>query len=183
MNPLARVEYLGWGLIYGVLAALPLCGLVLFLEITQPAQLHGSGFVTTELASFNDGSAGAASSPLRHAVAHLKGVSAELGQAGYVSSDAKLFSPSDVASAFGGRTSLKAGFKTEIVTKDHRRVAIHIIRREAITDRAVPDNSRLMDIVPASTANVVSFAWGNWLYTAEVEDKGPEPEVVVQEVL
>ena len=47
----------------------------------------------------------------------------------------------------------------------------------------MPDNSRLMDIVPASTANTVSFAWGNWLYVAEVEDKGIEPEVVVQEVL
>ncbi len=47
----------------------------------------------------------------------------------------------------------------------------------------MPDNRHLMDIVPASTANTVRFGWGNWVYTAEVHDKGIEPEVVVQEVL
>ncbi len=185
-NRLGRVECLGWGLIYGVLAALPLCGLVLFLEITKPVHFHSDVFVSTELASFSDGYTGAAASPLRkHAVARLKGVSAELGQTGSPPADAKLFSASEAKLAFGGapRGSLKAGYQTEIVTKDHRRLAIRIIRREPITDRAVPDNARLMDIVPASTANAVCFAWGSWLYVAEVEDKGIEPEVVVQEVL
>ena len=50
-------------------------------------------------------------------------------------------------------------------------------------DRAVPDNARLRNIVPASTANTVTFVWGGWMYVAEVEDKGLEPQVVVQEVL
>ncbi len=179
-------DRLGWGLIYSALAALPLCGFILFFEITRPAHIHSTGFVSAELASFNGGYAGAAASPLRkHAVARFKGVSAELGATRYPASKAKLFSASDAQLAFGGapRASLKAGFQTEFVTKDHRRVAIRIIRREAIMDRAVPDNARLMDIVPASTANTVSFVWGSWLYVAEVEDKGIEPEVVVQEVL
>jgi hypothetical protein len=115
-------------------------------------------------------------------VAKLKGVSAELGGSG--TADAKLFSASDAVNAFGGpKAGLKTGFKTEFVTKDHRRIAIRIVRREPITDRAVPDNERLMDIVQASTANVIKFHAGNWLYTAEIQDKGIAPEIVVQEVL
>ncbi len=181
---LGCAESLGRGLVYSLLAALPLCGLVLFLEITKPAEFHSAGFANTQLTSFTNSNTALPASPLRgNAVARLKGVSAELGQTGSAPADAKLFSASDAALAFGGGVSLKAGFKTEIVTKDHRRVAIHIVRREPITDRAVPDNARLMEIVPASTANTVSFAWGNWLYVAEIEDKGIEPEVVVQEVL
>jgi hypothetical protein len=179
-NCLSRVQSLGFGLIYGALAALPLCGLVLFLEVTRPAQLHGAGFVSTNVASYSDGYRSSPVSLLRqNAVARLKGVSAELGRS------TSQFSASDAALAFGGApgASLKAGFKTEFVTKEHRRIAIRIVEREPITDRAVPDNSRLMDIVPASTANTVSFVWGSWLYTAEVQDKGVEPDVAVQEVL
>ncbi|MGO9484830.1 MAG: hypothetical protein ACLPX9_09655 [Rhodomicrobium sp.] len=118
-------------------------------------------------------------------MAQLKGVSAELGRTGHSPSNAKLVSASDAKLAFGGASgaSLKAGFQTECVTKDHHRVAIRIVRREAIVDQAVPDNARLMDIVPASTANTLSFVWGAWLYVAEVEDKGVEPDVAVQEVL
>jgi hypothetical protein len=183
-NRLGRAECLGWGLIYGVLAALPLCGLLFFLQITRPAHIHGAVSTPVEFASFNGSDTGAAASSVRkHAVARLQGVSAELG--GTPTAEAKLFSASEAVIAFGGApsTSLKPGFKTEFVTKDHRRIAIRIIRREAVTDRAMPDNARLMDIVPASTASVVSFGWGNWVYTAEVRDKGIEPEVAVQEVL
>jgi len=183
-NRLGRVRCLGRGIIYGVLAALPLCGLVLFLQITRPAHIHGAAGVTTEFASFNASNAGVPTLPLRnHAVARLKGVSAELGESG--TADAKLFRASEAVIAFGGalRGSLKLGFKTEFVTKDHHRIAIRIVRREAVTDGAMPDNAHLMDIVPASTANTIRFGWANWLYTAEVQDKGIEPEVVVQEVL
>ncbi len=185
-NRLGRVECLGWGLIYGALAALPLCGLILFLQITRPAHYHSTGPISTEFASISDDYAREAASPLRkYAVAQLKGVSAELGRTGHSPSNAKLVSASDAKLAFGGASgaSLKAGFQTECVTKDHHRVAIRIVRREAIVDQAVPDNARLMDIVPASTANTLSFVWGAWLYVAEVEDKGVEPDVAVQEVL
>ena len=185
-NRMSRAESLGWGLIYGALAALPLLGLVLFLQITRPAQVHSEGFVSTELAGFEEGDASAPVSPLlNNAVARLKGVSAEVGQTGSAASEAHLLSASDAALAFGRtpRAGLKVGFKTEIVTKDHRRIAIRILQRERITDQAIPDNARLMNIMPASTANVVSFVWGSWLYAAEIEDKGIEPDVAVQEVL
>jgi hypothetical protein len=180
-NRLGRVESLGWGLIYGVLAVLPLCGLLFFLQITRPAHIHGAASVSTEFASFN-GSDGAAAPLRKLAVAKLKGVSAELGGNG--TADARLFSASDAVNALGGpKAGLKPGFKTEFVTKDHHRIAIRIVRREPITDRAVPDNERLMDIVQASTANVIKFHAANWLYTAEIQDKGIEREIVVQEVL
>ena len=107
-NRLGRVECLGWGLIYGALAALPLCGLVLFLEITKPVHFHSDVFVSTELASFSDDYTGAAASPLRkHAVARLKGVSAELGQTGSPPADAKLFSASEARTRFWRRPSRK----------------------------------------------------------------------------
>jgi hypothetical protein len=210
---LDRVECLGWGLIYGVLAALPLCGLVLFMQITRPAYIHSGDSGSTKFVSYDDSGSRTAASPLskhaaarlnssakfvryddsgshiaaspvgKHVVARLDGVSAELG--GTNAAEPKLLSSSDAELALNSapRSCLKAGFRTEFISKDHHRVAIRIIRREAITDRAVPDNLRLMDIVPASTASTVRLAWGNWLYVAEVEDKGIEPEVVVQEVL
>jgi hypothetical protein len=180
-----RAQSLGVGLIYGVLAALPLLGLLAFLQITRPAHSHSMGAARTNVASYDDGFGGAAISPLRHnAVAKFKGVSAELGT-GSTQTDARVLSASDAMQAFSGaaKASLKAGFKTEFVTKDHRRIAIRIVQREQITDRAAPDNAQLVNIVPASTANTVSFVWGGWLYVAAVEDKGIEPDLAVQEVL
>ncbi len=183
-NRLRRAESVGWGLVYGVLAVLPLSGLLFFLQITRPAHIQGATNSGIEVASLDVKDKAAAASPVRkYAVARLKGVSAELGEAG--TADAKLISASEAVIAFGGtpRASLKPGLKTEFVTRDHRRIAIRIIRREAVTDRAMPDNTRLMDIMQASTANTVRFAWGDWIYTAVIQDKGIEREVVVQEVL
>ncbi len=179
-----RFESLGRGLVSGTLAALPLCGLICFFEITRPAPFHGDGIVATELS--NTVSAGAASTHgRRYAVAHLNGVSAEVGQSGPAQPYVQVFSASDAERAFAGApyASLKAGFQTEFVTKERRRVALRIVSREPIVDRALPDTSRLMHIVPASTANVSAFVWGPWLYRVEVEDRGLEPEIVVQKVL
>ncbi len=179
-----RVEGFCRGLVYLVCAALPLCGLILFFEITRPAHFNSNGFITTKLSSLAPGNATRVSWPLRrHAVPRLRGVSAELRETSPLSADVFNASDAELAFASAPDASLKAGFRTEFVTKEHRRVAIRIIRREAIMDRAVPDNARLSAIVPASTASTVTFAWGSWLYVAEVEDKGIEPQVVVQEVL
>ncbi len=183
---LSRVEYLGRGFVSALLAALPLCGLMLFFEITRPAQLHGDGAVAAELSSTGTAMQDAAFAPERRsAVARLKGVSAELRQDSGTQSGAKAFSASDAQRAFAGANyaSLNTGFQTEFVTKEHRRVALRIVSRQPIVDRAVPDNARLMDFVPASTAKAVKFVWGQWLYMAEVEDKGVESGVVVQKVL
>ncbi len=172
------------GLVFLACAALPLCGLIFFFEITRPAHFKSNGFVSTKLSGLAAGNAIQVSWPLRrHAVAQLRGVSAELRQNSL--QNVNVFSASDAEQAFASApgATLKAGFQTEFVTKEHRRVAIRIIRRDAIMDRAVPDNARLRDIVPASTANTVTFAWGSWLYVAEVEDKGIDPQIVVQDVL
>ncbi len=177
------METLGRGMAFGILAALPLAGLIVFFETTRPAQVHGIGITTAEPPA-----AGSADSAFFHtqrsAVARLKGVSAELRPSSLPEPCAKIFSASDAARAFAGApyASLKAGFKTEFVTKEHRRLALRIVSRQAIVDQAVPDNERLVDLVPASTANLVTFVWGPWLYRVEVEDKGPEPEVVVQKI-
>ncbi len=172
------------GLVFLACAALPLCGLILFFEITRPAHFNSNGFVSTKLSSLAAGNAAQVSWPLRrHAVAQLRGVSAELRQNSLQNVNVFSASDAEVALASAPGASPKAGFQTEFVTQEHRRVAIRIIRRDAIMDRAVPDNARLRDIVPASTANTVTFAWGSWLYVAEVEDKGIEPQIVVQDVL
>ncbi len=176
-----NLSRLSRGLAFATLAALPLCGLTFFLETTRPAQFDSVGAVAAELSV-----TGAASLPgRRYAIARFKGVSAELRPICLSQPSAQVFSASDAERAFAGApyASLKAGFQTEFVTKQNRRVALRIVSREAIVDRAVPDNARLMNIVPASTANAVTFVWGPWIYMAEVEDKGLEPEVVVQKVL
>lgn len=181
-NYLSRLSCLGRGLTAGILAALPLGGLILFFEITRPAHPDSSA-VAAELST----AAAANSSAVpgwRYAVARLNCVSAELRQ-NVAEPYAKAFSASDAERALASApyASLKSGYQTEFVNKDHHRVALRIVGRQAIVDRAVPNNARLMDMVPASTASRVSFVWGPWLYTAEVEDKGVEPEVVVQKVL
>lgn len=179
----ARLEGIGRGLAYLTFAAAPLFSLVLFFEITSPANVNGRALAGTELSSVAPKDGAGFWLLRRNAVAHLKGVSAELGQSGLQQADAISASDAELALASAPHKSLKAGFETEFVTKEHRRFAIRVVRRERITDRAIPDNTRLRDIVPASTANTVSFAWGSWLYTAEIVDKGLEPQVVVQEVL
>ena len=175
----------GRAAVFGLIAALPLCGLVLLLEITQPAQ-PGGKVIAAELSTGTlDGAKACSREGRRGRVARLDGVSAELRNAAVSRPYAHALSASDAERAFASApyASLKAGLQTEFVTREHRRVALRIVSRVAIVDRPIPDNSRLMDVVPASTANGVTFVWGPWLYTAEVEDKGPEPEVVVQKVL
>jgi hypothetical protein len=181
----SRLERLGRHLTAGILMALPLGGIVLFFEATRPAQFQGRGAVAAQLSMPGSGMAGAdALAQQRHAIARLKGVSAELRENSLTQLDAKEFS-ADAERALGGTSiaSLKPGVELEFITKNHRRVAVRVLSREAIFDRAVPDNSRIMGIAPASTANMVSFVWGPWLYRVEVQDKGAEPKVVVQKVL
>ena len=86
-----------------------------------------NGFVSTEMSSSDAGNAVQAAWPLRrHAVARLKGVSAELRQSGLQSTDVLSASDAKLALASAPNANLKAGFETEFVTKEHRRVAIWI---------------------------------------------------------
>jgi hypothetical protein len=169
--------------VLGLLTALPLCGLVIFFDITQPARVSADGLIATELASLGR------NLPVhfagRHAIARFKGVSAEVRNAGLPQADAHILKASDAAQAFARApyTALKVGFQTEFVTKEHRRVALRIVRRDPVGDQVVPDNARLMDVVPVSSATTLAFIWGPWLFRAEIEDRGFEPDMVVQKVL
>jgi hypothetical protein len=181
-----RLEWLGRHMTAAMLMALPLGGLVLFFEATRPAQFQGEGAIAAQLSTSSSSMTGAESlTRTRHAVARLKGVSAELRESSVAQLDAGEFSVADAGRALerASIASLKPGVELEFITKDHRRVAVRVLSREAIFDRAVPDNNRIMSIAPASTANMVSFVWGPWLYRVEVQNKGIEPKVVVQKVL
>ncbi|MBI4724135.1 MAG: hypothetical protein HY765_03835 [Rhodomicrobium sp.] len=178
-----RLEDSGRAVAFGTLTALPLCGLILFFEITRPAQFSAGTVIPMQLSSME----AASEMPQREAhqaIARFKGVSAEVRQAA-TGQAGKAFSASDAQQAFADASfaTLKAGFRTEFVTKGRRRIAIRIVSREPVSDQSVPDNARIMAIAPASTAKTAAFVWGPWLYIAEVEDKGPEPEIVVQKVL
>jgi hypothetical protein len=173
----------------GALMALPLSGLVLFFEMTQPAKVMNAGVVPTQLASsasevISEGSVRPWHFRGHASVARFEGVSAQR-RSDYTEPAEQILSTSDarrvLASApFGG---LRPGFQAEFLSRERHRISLRIVRREPIFDRAVPDNSRLMNITEASTANLVTFSWGNWMYKAEIEDKGVEPDVVVQKVL
>ena len=171
------------------LMALPLTGLVLFFEMTQPAKVMNAGFAATQLASgasevISDGSAKPWHFRGRASVARFDGVSAQR-RADKAEAVEPILTTSDarrvLASAPLG--SLKPGFQAEFLSKERHRIALRIVSREPIFDRTVPDNARLMNFTEASTANRMTFAWGNWIYKAEIEDKGVEPDVVVQKVL
>jgi hypothetical protein len=173
------------GLMLGLLAALPLGGLVLFFEITRPAELRAEGPVATRLATNESQAAAIARSRNRYTVARLKGVSAELTAAPVPLSDGHVFSASDAARVFAASSAglINVGFQSEFVAKDGRRLAVLIVSRDPIGDQVIPETGKLVAVTPASTAKLVSFVWGPWLYRAEIEDKGPEPEVVVQKLL
>lgn len=163
-------------LFFTTLGALPFFGLICFLEATRPA--HISATLT------------ALSPSQRHmaqlrGVARFEGVSAELGASAGSALTPHLFTARDAQRALADRqyANIQVGFHTEFVTKDRHRIALRIVSRAPIVDQAVPDNSRMMQVTPVSTANLVSFVWGQWLYRAEIEDKGFEPDIVVQKVL
>jgi hypothetical protein len=185
---LATLAGAGRALFCGVLMALPLCGLVLFFEMTQPAKVAGPGFVATQMASA--GPEQIAESGLkpwllraRAPIARFKGVSAQ--RRADKDDAATLFSASDAQRVLDEAPviALNVGYSSEFLTKDRHRISLLILSREPIVDRAVPDNRRLMSVTEASTASVVAFAWGRWIYRAEIEDRGVEPDIVVQKVL
>ncbi len=172
----------------GVLMALPLCGLVLFFEMTRPATVATPRFFATQIAGVAaEHEANGASKPWllrgRSPVARFSGVSAQRrpDKAGA----AQVLTASDAQRVLSEAPmrALQAGFYTEYLTRDRHRISLLILSREPIVDRAIPDNNRLMNATEASTATVIAFAWGNYIFRAEVEDRGVEPDIVVQKVL
>jgi hypothetical protein len=169
--------------------ALPLTGLVLFFEMSQPAKVVNAGFAAVQMASnssevISDGSARPWLFRGHASIARFDGVSAQR-RSDKAEAAAQILTASDAEhvlarAPFG---SIKPGFYTEFLNKERHRVALLIVSREPIVDRVIPDNQRLMNITDASTANVMSFSWGHWIYKVEIEDKGVEPDVVVQKVL
>jgi hypothetical protein len=117
-------------------------------------------------------------------IARIKGVSAQR-RPDKAEQASLVVTASDAERALSGTSfaALNVGFNTEFLTQERHRIALLIVSREPITDRAIPDNARLMQVTETSTSNVISFVWGRWLYKAEIEDRGVEPEVVVQKVL
>lgn len=163
------------------LMALPLTGLVLFFETTQPATVSSVGTAAVHVASANaDENAFASGHDL---VTRFHGISAQ-SRSEFKPSE-KISTASDAESVLSNApfASLKAGFYTEFLSRDHHRIALLIVGREPIIDRSIPDNSRLMNLADASTSNTFSFVWGQWIYKVNLEDRGFERKVVVQKVL
>jgi len=163
--------------------ALPLSGLVLFFEMTQPAKVMNAGIAATQMAS-GPSEFGSEGSVRPWPIARFQGVSAQR-HSGTAEPASQIVSASDAEHVLtrAPSGSLKPGFYTEFLSKERHRVALLIVSREPIIDRAIPDNARLMNFTEASTANLMTFAWGQWIYKVEIEDKGVESDVVVQKVL
>ncbi len=156
---------------YAILTALPLCGLILFFEVTRPAGTPSDGHLTKHLSD----AIWRTASPARLQTARFNGVSAELKLAENAKAT-KAFSANDAEQLILDIPSsrLQAGYRSEFVTSDGRRIALQVIKRQFVTDQVVPDNGRIMNIAPASTAPVVSFVWGQWRYDVEIKDLGPD---------
>jgi hypothetical protein len=109
-------------------------------------------------------------------ISRFKGVSAQLAKADDRSATIRALAANDAGRLILDIPSsrLQVGYRAEFVTSDGRRLALQIVNRRLITDQAIPDNSRIMDIAPASTAPIVSFVWEQWRYDVEVRDLGPD---------
>ena len=186
----AALRATGRAVLYGGLMALPLGGLILFFEMTQPAKVMNAGLAAAWVANSAPEvlSDGGASSPLLrgHAsVARFDGVSAQQRSGNVAAPVARVFTANDARYVLSQAPAenFKPGLQVEFISKDRHRISLLVLSREPIIDRPIPDNSRFMNITEASTANSVTFSWGNWIYRVEIEDKGLEPDVVVQKVL
>lgn len=174
-----------------LLTSLPLCGLVLFFELTRPASAPGEGLLSKHLSdtvwrtAFGSQRAYPFSSSMPGSpVARFEGVSAELRDSGKAKiQSAKLTELANRAFSDASSTPLRVGLRAEFAAADGHRLVFRIIRRDPVTDEPVPDNSRMMNIAPASTAHVVSFIWGQWRYSVEIQDHGRDPEIAVQKSL
>ena len=185
----AALGRIGHALWCAALMALPLSGLVLFFEMTQPAKVMNAGIAATQMASspselISEGSVRPWLMRGHASIARFEGVSAQL-RSDRAQPVSQILISSDAENVLtrAPSGSLKPGFYTEFLSKERHRVALLIVSREPIIDRAIPDNARLMNFTEASTANLMTFAWGQWIYKVEIEDKGVESDVVVQKVL
>jgi hypothetical protein len=174
------------------LAVLPLCGLVLFFEVSS-ATAPSNGFLSHHLRSafWRAGFSGSfETNPSRvdaSAVvpARFTGISAQLARTVDNRVSLAAITANEAEQAFFDAPSgmLKVGHEAEFITKDGRRLVLRIVSRQPIADQAMPDNARIMNIAPASTATVINFAWGQWLYGVEIEDRGLERGIAVQKSL
>jgi hypothetical protein len=83
------------------------------------------------------------------------------------------------------RNSEKAdlGRRVVVATEDGRRYALRIISRQPLTDQALPDQKLNANMVPASSAHMISIVAGRWLYRIGVEEIESEPVLAVQQSL
>ncbi len=162
----AALANLGRTVCSGMLMALPLGGLVLFFEMTEPAKVTNTSFFATKMASGSAAElAGDVSSrpwlARGRSFARFERVSAQQ-RSDQRDQGALKLTEGDTERALANAPfgSLKAGFYTEFLNKERRRIGLLIVSREPIFDRVIPDNSRLTNFVEASTANVVYVRLG-----------------------
>ena len=172
-----------------LLASLPLGGLVLFFELTKPASATNEGCLSRHLSDTvwrtafggqTDNLLTASSSG--YPIPRL-GVSAEVHDVRTAQVQSASLTALGQAFSDARSRTLRVGGQTQFISSDGHRIVLRILRRDPISDEPVPDNRRMMQIAPASTANVVSFVWGQWRYAVEIEDRDRNSEIVVQKSL
>lgn len=165
-----------------ILTALPLCAFIFFFETTRPASVSSAVLLVSR--SLNASEQGGV---WRHSgfVSRFRDVSAQLGRGATSDQIPQILVAKNRSADAADASSigLDVGFEAEFVTRDGHRKWLRILSRNLIVDQVIPDNGRLMEIAPASSADIITFAWGRWIYRAQVEDRGFESETMVQKVL
>lgn len=83
----------------------------------------------------------------------------------------------------GNKRHIAPGHEVVLSADDGRRFVLRIAGRTPITDQAHPNENNALNVLPASSKDVITVAWGNWQYVIEVEEIKSEPVLAVQQSL
>jgi hypothetical protein len=175
------MRQLGHASVCTALAALPLCGLVCFFELTRPLNPSVQGLAAPTLLSGAE-TASVGSLSFSTPVSFL-GVSAERRTPSESASRFVSTGEAEHVLASLASSTLFPGFESEFVSEEGRRIALRIISRDPVGDQIISGQESTIAATPASTSKQVTFTWGPWLFRAELEDKGLDNRVVVPKVL
>jgi hypothetical protein len=147
------------------LVALPLGGLIAFLEVTQPAE-HAVAFEMRDAGVMQ--AASATRDRVRYASTYVRG--ADVKAVDFTSREwRKRIGSAVAAGPYLAQHKFEIGKSVSVPQPDGTYTTVTIVGRELVADSEVPSNDNGF-VVFASSAKHASFYYGSYKYTIEIEE-------------